>query len=74
MSIMAIMLDEKLNKSVNVDARDEQWRVYITDNNQMVGNVEGDLRQLAESRSKLFCSPERMHVDIMDILGKAPRS
>jgi hypothetical protein len=51
--------------------QDEQWREYLTDNNPMINNVEGNLRQLTESRLKLFSSADKMHVDIVDILGKA---
>jgi hypothetical protein len=68
---MTTLLDEKPGNSLSVDLQDEQWREYLTDNNPMINNVEGNLRQLTESRTKLFSSANKMHVDIVDILGKA---
>ncbi len=73
--MMARTLDEKVEKCLDMPVSGiDQWREYITDGDIMTNNAEGYISQLAELRSKLFCSTDKMNIDLVDLFGNATTS
>lgn len=68
---MASAMNEKTRDPEDLELEGvEQWRRYIEEDNFLTIDTEGYLRQLEDMGSKLFCLPEKMHVDLIDIFGK----
>lgn len=46
------------------------WEEFVAGGNPMITNSGLTLRHLEEAEERLFCSPEKMKFDILDILGR----
>jgi hypothetical protein len=48
----------------------DTWTDYVKSDSLFTKNVEGISRRLQEEKKKLFSQEEKMHVDVLNILGK----
>jgi len=70
---MAFDLDEK-PQILSLDGEEapqlETWAELVAGANPMTTNADLYVRQLEEAQPRLFCSPDKMKFDILDILGR----
>jgi hypothetical protein len=70
-STMSLDLDKKLQLDDEVEEPIESlWVKYVRRGNPMKVNAEGISRRLKDLSPKLFCQPEKMEFDILDIASK----
>jgi hypothetical protein len=66
-------LDEK-PRGFSIDEQDEPpinpWQEFVAGGNPMTTNSGLTIRHLEEAEERLFCTPEKMKFDILDILSR----
>ena len=68
---MSLDLDEKLHLQDGMEEPVENlWAEYVRHSNPMKVNAEGVSRRLKELSPKLFCQPEKMQFDVLDVASK----
>lgn len=68
---MSLNLGEKLHLEDGMEEPVENlWVEYLRRSNPMKVNAEGVSRRLKELSPKLFCQPEKMQFDILDVASK----
>ena len=68
---MPLDLDEKLQGDDEVEEPIEGlWMKYVRRGNPMKLNAEGISKRLKNLSPKLFCQPEKMEFDILDVASK----
>lgn len=70
---MSLDLDEKLQLEDEMEeSLEAMWTQYVRRGNPMTTNVESVSRRLEELSPKLFCQPEKMQFDFLDVSSKIP--
>jgi hypothetical protein len=70
---MSLDLDEKLQLEDELEeSLEAMWTQYVRRGNPMTTNVESVSRRLEELSPKLFCQPEKMQFDFLDVSSKIP--